>query len=103
MSSPSSEEGDGYLVLVENRVAENGSHLLMFDALRIAGGSITRLRLPSSSVPPCMAIGPPRFTGLPASRSTILPPQDAAMPRPEWVQRAQSQSKLSARAGSPPR
>ena len=43
------------------------------------------------------------MNGLPASRSTILPPQDAAMSRPEWVLQAQSQSKLSARAGSPPR
>jgi len=90
-------------VLVENRLAENGSHLLMFDALQIAGGSIARLRLPSSSVPPCMAIGPPAFYWLTRLEIDHLAPQDAAMPRPEWVLRAQSQSKLSARAGSPPR
>ena len=42
----SCDEGDGYLVLVENRLAENGSHLLLFDALRIADGPIARLRVP---------------------------------------------------------
>ena len=79
-------------MLVENRLAENGSHLLMFDALRIAGG------------PAAPAIKQrPALHGLPASRSTMPPPQDAAMSRPERVLRAQSQSKLSARAGSPPR
>lgn len=42
----SRDEGDGYLVMVENRLAENGSHLLLFDALRIADGPIARLGSP---------------------------------------------------------
>lgn len=47
ISRPNSDrEGDGYLVAVENRLAEMGSQLLLFDALAVARGPIARLELP---------------------------------------------------------
>ncbi|MEO5598136.1 MAG: carotenoid oxygenase family protein [Novosphingobium sp.] len=39
-------EGDGYLVVVENRLAENGSRLLLFDALALANGPIATIGIP---------------------------------------------------------
>lgn len=42
----SSEEGDGYLVAIENRLAEMGSRLLLFDALNVAKGPIATIGLP---------------------------------------------------------
>jgi carotenoid cleavage dioxygenase-like enzyme len=42
----SSDEGDGYLAVVENRLAEMASRLLLFDALRLADGPIAVIALP---------------------------------------------------------
>lgn len=42
----STEEGDGYLVVIENRLAELGSRLLLFRALEISGGPIATVALP---------------------------------------------------------
>jgi carotenoid cleavage dioxygenase len=42
----SSAEGDGYLVAVENRLAEMASRLLLFDALRISDGPIATIAIP---------------------------------------------------------
>ena len=39
-------EGDGYLVAVENLLADMGSRLLLFDALAVAQGPIARIALP---------------------------------------------------------
>jgi carotenoid cleavage dioxygenase len=42
----STEEGDGYLVVIENRLAEMASRLLLFAALDIAAGPIATVGLP---------------------------------------------------------
>jgi carotenoid cleavage dioxygenase len=42
----SDEEGDGYLVVIENRLAEMASRLLLFDAMSLAGGPIATIALP---------------------------------------------------------
>jgi carotenoid cleavage dioxygenase len=42
----STEEGDGYLVVLENRLAEMASRLLLFDGLDIAKGPIATIGLP---------------------------------------------------------
>ena len=42
----SSEEGDGYIILVENRLAEMSSRILLFDALCIADGPVATLASP---------------------------------------------------------
>jgi len=42
----SKAEADGYLVLIENRLAEMGSRLLLFRADRVADGPIVRVALP---------------------------------------------------------
>ncbi|AOG01650.1 retinal pigment epithelial membrane family protein [Blastomonas sp. RAC04] len=42
----STAEGDGYLIVIENRLAEMGSRLLLFDALQIASGPIATIALP---------------------------------------------------------
>jgi len=42
----STEEGDGYLVCIENRMAENGSRLLLLDALNLSQGPVASIALP---------------------------------------------------------
>jgi carotenoid cleavage dioxygenase-like enzyme len=42
----STEEGDGYMVVIENRLAEMGSRLLLFDAMALAKGPIATIGLP---------------------------------------------------------
>jgi len=42
----SAAEGDGYLVVIENRLAENASRLLLFDALDLAPGPVATLAIP---------------------------------------------------------
>ena len=42
----SMDEGDGYLVAIENRLAEKASRLLLFDALDLASGPIATLAVP---------------------------------------------------------
>ncbi|MEO8723080.1 MAG: carotenoid oxygenase family protein [Sphingobium sp.] len=42
----SSEEGDGYLVVIENRLAEMASRLLLFDAMSLAKGPIATIAIP---------------------------------------------------------
>ena len=42
----STAEGDGYIVMIENRLAEMGSRLLLFDALDVAKGPIAVIGLP---------------------------------------------------------
>ena len=42
----STAEGDGYMVAIENRLAELGSRLLLFDAMKIAAGPIATIQLP---------------------------------------------------------
>lgn len=42
----STEEGDGYLIVLENRLAEMGTRLLMFDAMALAMGPIATVQLP---------------------------------------------------------
>jgi len=42
----STAEGDGYLVVIENRLAEMGSRLLLFDAMKLAQGPIATIQLP---------------------------------------------------------
>lgn len=42
----SSAEADGYLVLIENRLAELGSRLLLFRADQVAAGPVARVALP---------------------------------------------------------
>lgn len=42
----SAAEGDGYLVVIENRLAENASRLLLFDALDLAAGPVATLAIP---------------------------------------------------------
>lgn len=42
----STGEGDGYMVAVENRLAEMGSRLLLFDARRIAAGPVATVAVP---------------------------------------------------------
>jgi carotenoid cleavage dioxygenase-like enzyme len=44
--SGSSEEGDGYLVALENRLAEMGSRLLLFDARNVSHGPIATVAVP---------------------------------------------------------
>jgi carotenoid cleavage dioxygenase-like enzyme len=42
----STEEGDGYLIVLENRLAELGSRLLLFDAMRLGQGPVATIQLP---------------------------------------------------------
>jgi carotenoid cleavage dioxygenase len=42
----SSDEGDGYIVILENRLAELASRLLLFDAMRLEQGPIATIGLP---------------------------------------------------------
>jgi len=42
----STGEGDGYLVTIENRLAESASRLLLFDGLNVAAGPIAVIGLP---------------------------------------------------------
>jgi carotenoid cleavage dioxygenase len=42
----STEEGDGYLVVIENRLAEMGSRLLLFDARKVSAGPIATMQIP---------------------------------------------------------
>lgn len=42
----SSREGDGYIVVIENRLAEMTSRLLLFDALKLSDGPVATLGLP---------------------------------------------------------
>jgi carotenoid cleavage dioxygenase len=42
----STTEGDGYLVVIENRLAEMGSRLLLFDAMKLAPGPVATIGLP---------------------------------------------------------
>lgn len=42
----SDAEGDGYIVVVENKLLENGSALILFDARRISSGPIARIDVP---------------------------------------------------------
>ena len=42
----STEEGDGYMVVIENRLAEMASRLLLFDAMKLAQGPIATVGLP---------------------------------------------------------
>ena len=42
----STQEGDGYLVMIENRLTEMGSRLLLFDAMRMADGPVATTALP---------------------------------------------------------
>jgi carotenoid cleavage dioxygenase len=42
----STEEGDGYLITLENRLAEMGSRLLIFDAMSLAAGPVATIGLP---------------------------------------------------------
>lgn len=42
----SDQEGDGYVVIVENKLAANGSALLLFDAQNISAGPIARIDVP---------------------------------------------------------
>jgi carotenoid cleavage dioxygenase-like enzyme len=42
----SDAEGDGYLVTVENRLAEDRSQLLIFDAMKVAAGPVATIALP---------------------------------------------------------
>jgi len=42
----SDREGDGYLVTIENRLAEMGSRLLILDAMRLAEGPVATIGLP---------------------------------------------------------
>ncbi|MBW8743548.1 MAG: carotenoid oxygenase family protein [Sphingomonas sp.] len=42
----SSEEGEGYLVAVENRLAESASRLLLFDAMHLSDGPIATIAVP---------------------------------------------------------
>lgn len=42
----STAEGDGYLVVIENRLAEMASRLLLFDAMRLAQGPVATIALP---------------------------------------------------------
>jgi len=42
----STEEGDGYLITIENRLAEMGSRLLLFDALKLSDGPVATIQLP---------------------------------------------------------
>jgi len=42
----STAEGDGYLVVIENRLAEMASRLLLFDAMKLAQGPIATIGLP---------------------------------------------------------
>jgi carotenoid cleavage dioxygenase-like enzyme len=42
----STEEADGYLITIENRLAEMGSRLLIFDARKLAGGPVATVQLP---------------------------------------------------------
>jgi carotenoid cleavage dioxygenase-like enzyme len=42
----STEEGDGYLIVLENRLAEMGSRLLLFDAMQLGQGPIATIQLP---------------------------------------------------------
>ncbi|MEH3105959.1 MAG: carotenoid oxygenase family protein [Sphingomonas fennica] len=42
----STQEGDGYLVMIENRLAELGSRLLLLDAQRVSEGPIAVIGLP---------------------------------------------------------
>jgi carotenoid cleavage dioxygenase len=42
----STEEGDGYLVAIENRLAETASRLLLFDAMALSQGPIATIALP---------------------------------------------------------
>ena len=42
----SSDEGDGYMVVIENRLAEMASRLLLFHALDMAAGPIATIQLP---------------------------------------------------------
>jgi len=44
--SKGAAEGEGYLVALANRLAENRSDLLMFDAQHLDGGPIATIRLP---------------------------------------------------------
>ena len=42
----STEEADGYLITIENRLGEMGSRLLLFDALKLAEGPVATIELP---------------------------------------------------------
>jgi carotenoid cleavage dioxygenase-like enzyme len=42
----STDEGDGYIVVLENRLAEMASRLLLFDAMRLEQGPIATIGLP---------------------------------------------------------
>ncbi|SFG48307.1 carotenoid cleavage dioxygenase [Novosphingobium sp. CF614] len=42
----SSDEGDGYIVVLENRLAEMASRLLLFDAMKLAQGPIATIGMP---------------------------------------------------------
>lgn len=42
----STDEGDGYVIAIENRLAEMTSRLLLFDALKLADGPIATVGLP---------------------------------------------------------
>jgi carotenoid cleavage dioxygenase len=42
----STAEGDGYLVVIENRLAEMASRLLLFDAMKLSDGPIATIGLP---------------------------------------------------------
>lgn len=44
--SPDAEEGDGWIVMVCNRLAEHGSELLLFDATEIEKGPIATIAIP---------------------------------------------------------
>lgn len=40
------DEGDGWLVVVENRLVENGSHLLLLNGRDLAAGAVARIEIP---------------------------------------------------------
>jgi hypothetical protein len=73
----STDEGDGYLVVIENRLAEMGSRLLLFDALEACQGTDRNDRIPVPNPPGlhgnwhggeaalCIA-KPPDFTAAPS-------------------------------------
>jgi len=42
----STEEGDGYLITIENRLAEMGSRLLILDAMNLSHGPVATIQLP---------------------------------------------------------
>jgi carotenoid cleavage dioxygenase-like enzyme len=44
--APDAPEGDGWIVMVCNRLEEHRSNLLLFDALDIASGPIATIRIP---------------------------------------------------------